>query len=70
MIALSVILPVYNDAQALAAFLPVLCEWLGQRPGRQEVIVVNDGSRDAVEAACRAQQARLPAHVLINIPPS
>ena len=66
MIALSVILPVYNDAQALAAFLPVLCEWLGQRPGRQEVIVVNDGSRDAVDAACRAQQARLPAHVALR----
>ena len=56
MIALSVILPVYNDAQALAAFLPVLCEWLGQRPGRQEIVVVNDGSRDAVDAACRAPQ--------------
>ena len=66
MIALSVILPVYNDAQALAAFLPVLCEWLGQRPGRQEIVVVNDGSHDAVDAACRAQQARLPAHVALR----
>ena len=28
--------------------------------------MVNDGSRDAVDAACRAQQARLPAHVALR----
>ena len=50
---LSLILPVYNDAAALAAFLPELTAWLASQ-GRAEIIVVDDGSRDDVRAVCTA----------------
>ena len=65
MIALSVILPVYNDAQALAAFLPELGALLASQPGRQEIVVVNDGSRDNVQAVCQA--AGLPGNTVLRL---
>ena len=61
---LSVILPVYNDAAALAAFLPELLQWLASQ-GRCEVIVVDDGSRDDVRSVCT--QAALPADTTLRL---
>ena len=52
-IELSLILPVYNDAAALAAFLPELAAYL-KTQGQAEIIVVDDGSRDDVRAVCTA----------------
>ena len=46
-IALSVIIPAYNEAQRLPPYLAAVREYLDRRyPGRYEVIVVDDGSRD------------------------
>ena len=61
---LSVILPVYNDAAALAAFLPELLQWLASQ-GRCEVIVVDDGSRDDVRSVCT--QAVLPKDTALRL---
>ena len=61
---LSVILPVYNDAAALAAFLPELLQWLASQ-GRCEVIVVDDGSRDDVRTVCT--QAVLPKDTALRL---
>ena len=61
---LSLILPVYNDAAALAAFLPELAAYLATQ-GRAEIIVVDDGSRDDVRAVCTA--ARLPDNTVLRL---
>ena len=61
---LSLILPVYNDAAALAAFLPELTAWLASQ-ARAEIIVVDDGSRDDVRAVCTA--AVLPENVVLRL---
>ena len=56
-LALSVILPVYNEAESICSVLQRLFEQLGQIDevrDRYEVIVVDDGSSDATVAAIEA----------------
>ena len=60
---LSVVLPAYNDAGALAVFLPDLAAFLGSETGPQEIVVVDDGSRDALAEVCREAAERLPENV-------
>jgi glycosyltransferase involved in cell wall biosynthesis len=45
-IALSVIMPAYDEAANLAVVVPRTLTVLAQVPGRHEVLVVDDGSRD------------------------
>lgn len=46
-IAISLIIPAFNEARRLPAYLTSVREYLDRRyPGRHEVIVVDDGSRD------------------------
>ena len=46
-IAISIIIPAYNEAQRLPVFLDSVRSYLAQRyPDRHEVIIVDDGSRD------------------------
>ena len=48
-IALSVIIPAYNEARRLPPYLASVRQYLDERyPGRYEVIVVDDGSRDGL----------------------
>lgn len=49
-IDLSVIIPVYNDADALAHFLPKLIQWLQANIHVSEIILVDDGSTDHIES--------------------
>lgn len=43
---LTIILPAYNEAARLPVSLPLLADFLAQRGGETEVIVVDDGSTD------------------------
>jgi glycosyltransferase involved in cell wall biosynthesis len=43
---ISVVIPVYNEEEALAAFFRVLAETLDQLPQSAEIIFANDGSTD------------------------
>ena len=52
--ALTVVVPAYNEAQAVPTFLARLKEVLDSWGGRYEVIVVDDGSRDGTGAALAA----------------
>jgi dolichyl-phosphate beta-glucosyltransferase len=53
--ALSLIIPAYNEAERLPAFLESACSYLADRyPGSHEVIVVDDGSEDATGDVVRA----------------
>lgn len=66
-INLTVIIPVYNDVQALTVFLPQLCALLAGEAGRQEIVVVDDGGRDDLQAACADYVARLPENTLLRL---
>lgn len=44
--AVSVIMPAYDEAPNLAVVVPRVLDTLAQIPGRHEVLVVDDGSRD------------------------
>jgi dolichyl-phosphate beta-glucosyltransferase len=48
-VALSLVIPAYNEAQRLPVYLPCVRRYLDDRyPDRYEVIVVDDGSRDGL----------------------
>lgn len=50
---LSVVIPAYNESHRLGATLTELCDYLKEHYPDYEVLVVNDGSRDATAAiAC------------------
>lgn len=51
---LSVVIPAYNAQAVLAATLADVLAWLNRRGVRGEIIVVDDGSRDATAAIARA----------------
>lgn len=65
---LSVVLPVYNDAPSLKVFLPELFSFLADLPGRQEVIVVDDGSaNDQVKAVFDHYVVNLPENMVMRL---
>lgn len=43
---MTIILPVYNDAEALKQFLPQVMTFAAGLPDRQQIILVDDGSQD------------------------
>ena len=57
---LSVVIPVYNEEQGLAALFARLYPALDALGGPYEIIFVNDGSRDRSAAILREQFARRP----------
>jgi glycosyltransferase involved in cell wall biosynthesis len=59
-IELSVVLPVYDEHQGLGTLLSELVETLSPQLSSFEVIVVDDGSSGATQAALRAAQERHP----------
>jgi glycosyltransferase involved in cell wall biosynthesis len=64
-VALSVVVPAYNEAEHLPAALDALLAALGGGAGDAELIVVDDGSSDGTaEAAERAIAGRIPLQVL------
>jgi dolichyl-phosphate beta-glucosyltransferase len=57
---LSVIVPAYDEATRIAPTLHRICAYLEARPEPYEVIVVDDGSRDATRAIVTGVAARAP----------
>lgn len=58
---LSVIVPAYNEAARLPASLATLCAYLEREVPSFELIVVDDGSRDATAEIARTELRRLLA---------
>lgn len=56
-VSVSLVLPVYDGARYLDRSLRKASEWLGRRAGESELIVVDDGSRDATPEILRAFEA-------------
>lgn len=64
---LSVIIPAYNDADALQAFVPQLYPLLAAHRGKHEIIVIDDGSTDALLAAFEALRTDLPDNTALKL---
>jgi dolichyl-phosphate beta-glucosyltransferase len=67
---LSIVIPAYNEEQRLAPTVTALVRFLAERPGRWEIVVVDDGSTDGTVALCRQLAARWPALRLIATTPN
>ncbi len=64
----SVVIPAYNEAPRLAAYLLEVLAFFDGRAGPYEVIVVDDGSRDATRDRVRQLQASYDQLRLIVLP--
>lgn len=65
----SLVLPAYNEAERLPRFLPSVRSYLDSRyAGRYEVIVVDDGSTDALQQALAPLQHHWPHLVVLRLP--
>jgi dolichol-phosphate mannosyltransferase len=67
--ALSIVVPLYNEAQNVAPLLERLDGVTGRLPSHltYEIVLVNDGSTDGTLEAIRAEMARRAHIVLVNL---
>ena len=65
--SLSCVIPAYNEADSLPLFLPRLWEALRGLTDRFEIVVVNDGSRDATLQVLSALAVRHPGVVVVDL---
>jgi dolichyl-phosphate beta-glucosyltransferase len=68
--ALSLVIPAFDEAARLGESLRVAGEYLAAQPYACEILVVDDGSRDATAAVARevAERLRVPVEVLRYAP--
>ena len=66
-VLLSVVAPCYNEAEGLAEFVRQTKAVLAELGARHEIVLVNDGSRDATLAVARALAAADPAVRVVNL---
>ena len=67
-IALSVILPAYNEKDRLPPYLTSIARYLSQRGDSYEIVVVDDGSQDETAQKVRQFAVEAPAVRLIRLP--
>ena len=67
---LSVVIPAYNEEQRLGPTVAALAGFLAARPGRWEILVVDDGSTDGTVALGAQLAARWPALRVIATTPN
>ena len=66
-VALSVVIPVYDEQENIAPLIQSLVEVLDGLPRSYEIIAVNDGSRDASLERLEAEAARRPQVKLVDL---
>ncbi|HYX69422.1 MAG TPA: dolichyl-phosphate beta-glucosyltransferase [Terriglobales bacterium] len=64
----SIIIPAYNEAKRLSAGLDGILAYVAEQGWEAEVVVVNDGSRDATAAVAAEYAARHPSVRLLENP--
>jgi len=66
----SVVIPCFNEAGRIGETLRLTLEYLASNAAESELIVVNDGSRDATAAVARERlkEARIETRLLENFP--
>jgi dolichyl-phosphate beta-glucosyltransferase len=67
---LSIVVPAYNEEHRIAPTLARLSAYLSSQAMRWEIVVVDDGSRDATCAVVEAAMARIPQLRLIRQTPN
>ncbi len=68
-VALSVVIPAYNESSRLPPFLATVREYLESHyPDAHEVLVVDDGSRDGTADMLARAAAQWPSLVVISLP--
>lgn len=66
-LALSLIIPAYNEARRLPVYLPLVREYLdGRYADRYEVIVVDDGSRDGLSDVLAPVESDWPQFAVLR----
>ncbi|MDF7675921.1 glycosyltransferase family 2 protein [Neisseriaceae bacterium ESL0693] len=66
-VGLSIILPVYNDAQAVDQFLPQLFEFTARQSSACEVILVDDGSQHDLSALYQQHLSQRPDNTALQL---
>jgi dolichyl-phosphate beta-glucosyltransferase len=66
--AVSVIIPAYDEAERISAYLDAIQRYFTARGERYEVLVVDDGSRDDTAGLVRGRMARDPNLGLVHYP--
>lgn len=66
--SLSIVLPVYNEAQLLERTLREITEALKERPNDYEIILVENGSSDASPEICERLALELDNILVIHLP--
>ncbi len=66
----SIVVPAYNEEQRIPPTLERLHAYLSAQPLRYEIVVVDDGSRDATCAVVEAAMARIPNLRLVRQSPN
>ena len=69
-IAVSVVVPAFNEARTVDAHLRLLVDWLHGLPWTSELIVVDDGSTDRTAEIIHRWTEQLPALRLISLLPN
>jgi glycosyltransferase involved in cell wall biosynthesis len=64
----SIVIPAYNEAERITATLDKVLAYLAEQRWRAEIVVVNDGSRDATVAIVSAYAAKHPEVRLVENP--
>ena len=67
---LSIVVPAYNEEHRLPPTLARLSAYLSTQPLRWEIVVVDDGSRDATCAVVEAAMATIPSLRLVRQSPN
>jgi dolichyl-phosphate beta-glucosyltransferase len=67
-IALSVVLPTYNEQDRLPPYLTSITRYLSERGGSYEILVIDDGSRDETAQRVRQFAVDAPAVRLLRLP--
>ncbi len=67
---LSIVVPAYNEEHRIAPTLARLSAFLTNQPMRWEIVVVDDGSRDATCAVVEAAMAHIPNLRLVRQTPN
>jgi dolichyl-phosphate beta-glucosyltransferase len=55
-IELSLVIPLYNEEDRLSEFAPEILSWCSERPGKTELLLVDDGSSDDTVQIARSVQ--------------
>jgi glycosyltransferase involved in cell wall biosynthesis len=67
---LSIVVPAYNEEHRIAPTLARLSAFLANQPVRWEIVVVDDGSRDATCSVVQAAMAHIPNLRLVRQSPN